>query len=373
MTNKKFHLLEYIKEKESKNLFSDYYLIACQHLLPSTYVMLQYMFDLGLKKENCAFIGKCYSSSAQTVRDMQNNGIYICESSTEFHQNTSFDAQFTLNIENFVKLQISRLNLNHESKIIILDDGGELIMKSYNLLKQYKNIFAIEQTSSGYDKLCLFNKYSFPIINVARSKTKLDLESPLIAKSVTKKFMKKISSLNTKIENALIVGMGAIGQSIFNEIHQMYSTDSYDIKTCGDNFIDLKLNKYDLIVGTTGQTILTNQHYHLLKKNVVLVSASSSDREFDAVFLRKKLNTKSNIHDDILVDNIHLLNNGFPVNFCNNGLDTVPPEEIQLTTSLLLAAACQGVKNNHTNGFTTLDKALQVSIIDLYLANKSKV
>ncbi len=114
---------------------------------------------------------------------MQKLGIDVCPSSLSFNSHIPFDQQYRFNIKKFVSQRTLKLKNNQFKKIIILDDGGELIPEVDSVLGKENRAIGIEQTSSGYHKLK--NKIlNLPIINVARSPAKLNYESPIIASLV---------------------------------------------------------------------------------------------------------------------------------------------------------------------------------------------
>ena len=106
---------------------------------------------------------------------------------------------------------------------------------------------------------------------------------------------------------------------------------------------------------------------HLLRKNVILASISSSDREFDAVVLRRQFKDKiTDCHQHLFVNGIYLMNCGFPVIFdsCYDTIDTI---EFQLTRSLLLAGIFQAYSLGEATGkLIPLDYEDQREIIQKY-------
>jgi hypothetical protein len=106
-----------------------------------------------------------------------------------------------------------------------------------------------------------------------------------------------------------------------------------------------------------------------LKKNVILVSASSSDREFSAVHLRSNLPSNTNCHENFLINDIILINCGFPINFAAEYRE-IDIDKLQLTRSLLLAAILQAY--NHSNSkqkdFIDLDMENQRDIVRRFLS-----
>ena len=117
-----------------------------------------------------------------------------------------------------------------------------------------------------------------------------------------------------------------------------------------------------MIIGCTGKEILDVSFYKYLKKNCILISASSSDREFSAVNLRKMAEKAGNCHDNILTNGIILLNCGFPINF-DGKRDSAKPEDIQITLALLFASVCLARTRKFTKGLVDFDEKIQKEIV----------
>jgi hypothetical protein len=303
-------------------------------------------FDMGIKPERTALIGKCYSTSTKTLNLMRNEGIYVCSTSVEFDSYQSYDEQFQKNTVEFYRDTIRRLKIPSHAKIIVLDDGGELLSIVNNDPADFERIIGIEQTSSGFWKL---NKMDLkiPVINVARSSAKLVVESFMVAEEQTRNITNAIESLNLSPERVLIIGNGSLGNYLASTFQGYYDTVlTYDTVAHRSDLgmENLDLSTFDLIIGTTGVCSLPLENsVSSLKEDVVLASVSSSDREFGAAYLRKKANQIHHCHTDLSIDGIHLLNCGFPVNFQGADEDTIPLEKIQSTIALLFSATCQGV------------------------------
>ena len=353
----KLPLLEYVETLFSAISLRKAILVGCQHILPSVHFLVRSMISLGLFPENVALIGKCYSTSKATYQAMRKEGIYICPSSLGFDSHQSFDTQFRNNLSSFFEHVLSNTNISRETTIILLDDGSELISIAEDFFEGYFNIFGVEQTSSGYYKL-IQTPPKIPVINVARSDVKLNVESPMIANSQMKQLKKKIQARKLAIKKCLLIGKGAIGNSLYDLLIQDYDVQYFDIikERTEINKSELNLKNYDLIVGTTGVPVITERDYDDLKVGTCLVSASSSDVEFDAVKLRRWTERTDDCHKDIFVREIFLPNCGFPINFYETNEDNVPLEDIQLTTALLLAGVCQGI----------MEKYLQPGMVDLH-------
>ena len=146
--------------------------IACQHILPTNYPMFNLLFDKGLKPENTFILGKCYSTEPNTLKLFIRRGVKIPKFSNYFDSHKSFDKEYEDHVRKFFLSIINKKNLNNYKKIILIDDGGFLIETAHKLLKNFKKLVGVEQTSSGYEKIKNIN-LKFPVINVARSQTKL--------------------------------------------------------------------------------------------------------------------------------------------------------------------------------------------------------
>jgi hypothetical protein len=156
----------------------------------------------------------------------------ICPSSQQFHPDKSYDSQYTKNIQNFVKQRVNKILASQCRRLIIVDDGGELIEVIQHLVKNgvlpsTMEIIGVEQTSSGFRKL-QGSDLIFPVVNVARSDAKLYLESSIIADSIIKNLWKDFSTINFKPTRALILGRGAIGAKIEKQLSSYCSVDSFD-------------------------------------------------------------------------------------------------------------------------------------------------
>lgn len=355
-------------------------IIAAQHILPSTHSMIRSWFKLGLKKNNIAVIGKCYSTQPEIYFKMLNDRIDVCSSSLDFDPCCPYDDFFKKNIRTFLKRKFNELNLKAFQKVIFLDDGGVLITEALKLKPDADNFIGVEQTSSGY-YLLEKKMPSFPIVNVARSEAKLNYESPIICSVISDKLFAYLDGLAEKDLNILIIGNGAIGSNLAQIITNKFQILIYDINKEKSHIkkseFEKSLMNADIVIGCTGKTILNEQHFNLFKNQVLLISTSSSDREFSGSQLRKEVSGIFDCHEDVKIGNINLINCGFPINFDRN-FDSVDPEIFQFTRSLLTLGVLQAALCDHKDeGFLSLDLDAQAEIIkkfkELYHINYQSV
>ncbi len=363
-------LLEYVSceypDRDLRNVF----IIACQHIVGTTADLFEELFKKGLKPENTFLLGKCYSTNKKTFKHFQQQKIHISPASFAFEKDEPFDETFDRITRAFFAEALKEIESKSFDKIIILDDGGCLVALARDAFSDHENIFAIEQTTSGFEK----NKESpphFPVINIARSKAKLQYESPYIAEKLGEKIEKSLEKYQLLNPNMLIIGAGAIGKALSEVLKKKYTIAVCDIqeKHCDfDGQYKEHLQDFNLIIGTTGTPSITLEDLKKMKPGTFLVSASSSDREFPSAYLRQQVQDKESCHDDFFVQKIILLNGGFPLNFNDGSEHPTDPQKIQLTRALLLAGIFEGFSGKYADGFVDLQEAVQKNIVETFLS-----
>lgn len=369
-TDKKFKretlpLLDSLKDSFPKEKFENILVIVCQHILESNFILINSLIKGGVMPKNVFILGKSYSSSPKIIKKYKELGVNVDKNSSVFDSHVPFDEQFKEHIRNFL-IEITNKDLSPYNRILILDDGGELILQANDLFRADNRVVAVEQTASGYHKIKSV-VLNFPVINVAMSKAKLDYESPMIAEMIVKELFKRLNQIDKKAKKILVLGNGPIGASITKSLREDFKVFVYD-KSAERTELTSKdlmgiLPECDVIVGCSGQTSILESHYNLLKKEVMLVSASSSDREFESHKIRRLHEKTSNTHKDFHVGDIILLNGGFPLNFDGDKV-SIPMDQIQLTEALMLAGAIQAIETSDSEkGVISLNEQLQEDII----------
>ena len=203
---------------------SDQILVCCQHLLEPQLKMFEKLIEFGFRPENIYVIGKVYSTNKTISEELQNKGVHVLQ--TNF-SGEAFDVEHLKNCEELIS------KLPNSAECVVLDDGAQLIKV---FIKHQKKVrFAVEQTSSGFRKLENLN-IPFPVINVARSETKLVQESYFIANDCYERIQDYFNSnIDTSI---LIVGLGPIGKAILN----VFTENGIKAEGC-----DVRLGHTDLV------------------------------------------------------------------------------------------------------------------------------
>jgi S-adenosylhomocysteine hydrolase len=312
----------------------DVYLVCCQHLLEPQLKMFELLIDFGFNPEKIIVLGKIYSSNTGIITGLQDRGIKVLQPT---FSGISFDEEHSKNCKMIFD------SIPNDTQVVILDDGAEMIKTFSN---SHNVLFAVEQTSSGFRKL-ENTHIPFPVINVARSVTKLVQESPFIGRLCYERINDYIKSKNLSNPSVLIVGLGPVGEATFEIFKQNnFSITGFDIKHGHTDLLkSIHELQSDIVIGATGSSILSSAEIEQLSydKNLHLISVSSSDREFPVAHFRNR-EAHTDIHTDVQYKNITFVNNGFPITFKGNRLEGTPME-MEKTMCLLGGSVIDGVVN----------------------------
>ncbi len=330
--------LHYSSKKDGS--LENVYLLACQHILEPQKKIFELISEYGIPKKNIFILGKAYSTNIDVLYEIRQEGFHVA--SFLFKPEEPFDKQHKENCElsfnEFIEF------VPQGARVIILDDGGQLLEvanQNFPRIPEGCKVFGIEQTSSGFNRL-KDTDLRFPIINVARSSTKLIKETPFIVKHALGRIKESLDKYSMAEPRILVVGLGPIGEGMKSLFEQSgYFVTAYDIAhhVDADIFDLIKVNKIDVIVGATGSRILNEEQLIRLESEefnqtkFYLISVSSSDREFPATYLRMGA-TDLALHADSAYKNLVLINGGFPVTFKGKRYEA-SPAEMEKTMALL--------------------------------------
>lgn len=364
--NKRLPLLEYTATQYPNAQLGGVTVIALQHVIEGAHCLLKELFERGLHPQHTFVMGKCYSSNEEVAREIRADGVYVAPQSFAFDSWTSFDEQFPIYVREFlaeIKRQLPAQNTARD--ILVLDDGGFLIQEILNdseLLPRVRG--ALELTSSGYHKLSHLS-IPFPVVNIARSHSKLAVEAPLIGKSVASHIQDHLLAYKLRKPRCLILGGGPIGISIRDSLkklgHSVRIADLDSTRSEVDSYQEC-LADFDVLIGATGSMPFPLDHLKSIGEHpLYLISASSSDREFPSAYIRAHSPRTADAHAHFPHNNTVLVNAGFPINFTGRKC-SLPLSEVQFTIALLLAGTLEALKESGESGFVEIPTAIQEKI-----------
>lgn len=341
-------------------------IIGAQHLLESTLILFRALMERGLDPKSTFLLGKCYSSCHSVRNDFLEDGFNICEESFFFDSYEPFDCYYSHIAREFAKHSLAQLDFSKIKKLVVLDDGGYLISAIHTLVPENIPVVSIEQTSSGIRYLKGID-LKIPVLNVARSQAKLQLETPFIVKSALRRLHQVMPDLFSTYRSVLILGQGAVGKYTLNQLAQGgHEVTAYDPVMSPSLCLTEALQDKEVIIGCSGVLSLPFKEYGHLKKGAVLFSVSSSDREFEAHRFRQQFSRTNDCHQHFENEQLTLLQGGHPLNFwgSRNNMDL---SEIQITLSLLMSAVFQAVQCEPTNqGILSIDEESEHLIMEAF-------
>ncbi len=353
--------------------------LLIQHQLGNHFLEAKALLDLGLDHRRLFWIDVPYTSHA-VVRDALRE-LDIPRENLMVHDYHLLDRYPAYHLGR-VQEMLRRLGKMHPSPLLVLDDGAYFLEAMASMRERPADVVIVEQTTRGLIKLeenaaLRWTAKQVPIVNVARSTPKQNLEPPFIGISVCRALLGRIAPYTASRPRArcLVLGFGAIGRQVAEclclqagiarkDVHV------FDLEPCRlieavrrgfaiwdrSNF-DLK---FDLVVGCSGRASFQLGDYVYLNDGAKLASGSSGSVELsrqdfiefadasgrDDVYVMREEIRGEDLHGDIpmwLVDRkVTFLNGGFPINF-DGRVNCIPARYIQPTPTMMVAAAVQGV------------------------------
>jgi len=351
----------------NKKTFDNVLLVGVQHVLGTTVDMLSVMHEFGLKE---AIIGgKNYSTHMESAEKIEKLGFTYVQDGCQLGYGRFDDCMqevvHRIWFEALRKIRSKKFDL-----LIILDDGADLLRATPGIFFDKKNTLAnkpdlivgVEQTRGGTNHP-LFNGLPFPIIDVAGSYVKTNIEYPkvasLIAKQISSLINEAILRENGHMPIIGVLGYGCMGKAIAREcVAKRFPVIVYDKNYEVQDNLDqityynhsaVMISNADIIIGCTGADVtLEPANLSALlysKRNKWLISAGSKDHEFYSLLGTIQNETKglgylphpfTTIHYENHVGAIlNVIRGGFPVNFTNEE-HSVAPEHIWPTRAALM-------------------------------------
>lgn len=400
--------------------------IAVQHLFPTTGELLSSLVDNGLDPQRATVNGKNYSTNLDVMHRLRADGWNVPTLSQVKLLATNPDGttREVSPLGGYLQQMLEPVLLMKEKdpaafaalkppQFVILDEGGKLVKLLHEHFKELAHLcVCVEQTERGAQVIDEMKAHGVellcPVVNVARSEAKKTSEAPMIGESVVHSTMTALEKMNPGIDvrpkEAVVVGYGAVGKATADALRRRgFAVFVYDIDPakmaqakadgCTPGTREETLKHAHLMYSCTGRTTITPSEFDaLLPKKAILVNAASGNHELgmDTIdeggnFLKAgetidergfrhgtynglDLNLGDIAGGDEMASSIVrgeagaerlVVRSGYVVNM----VDDIPPEFIQLTRALLLAACLQAVDEAGKAGLIDLKTSTQEFVV----------
>ena len=365
--------------------FKDVNCVLVQHLLGQQIPMFDAFEAAGLSPKNTFVVGRGYSDSGVVRALGEERGYHMFAKAKPAVG--GYEQATRAQIRQALVSAIARAKTNGKP-ILLLDDGGLAIRLVHEEFGKYAHLFrCVEQTSHGVTEIEKIKTLVAPVVNVARSRGK-HREAPFIAEEAVHRLLIDLKALgreDLKGREVTVIGYGFIGFEMARQLKELgaivtvVETDSALAEQAFKDGFNIAKSEADgyarasIVVGCTGHRSIGPEQLDLLKDGALLVSCSSAEVEIDTVLLAASGSYRELPHRGDYQSNhrnlefnyngkrIAVLNEGKPINFDGN-VNSVAPEKIQLTASLLFEAAVQAM-DNPAAGLHDLNDAAQDRVL----------
>jgi len=374
-----------VEDLDGKKPLAHKNLLWVTHVLASTYALSVALRQAGVAASASIVVGTPYGTNDTVKATLIDDGFDVRKPALD---PKAYRAEVEKAVDEMVKLH----KKNHHP-VVVMDDGG-LVAEILRSDPKYKDVMGafkiVEQTTRGITA-AEQDTVSMPVINVARSKSKM-AEAALIGRAVAAKVLQGLKRLgkDLKKENVTVVGYGAIGAKIAAELRKagalvtvVEPSADRAKKAAKAGFTvaskEQAFPKSNVVIGSSGVTSIGLTDLKRLPNGAVFASASSKRLEIDMEALEKAASSSHEIASDTPLvtlptrayklggKEITALGDGWPINF-DGDVEDIPPEEIQLTRAVMLAGAIQAgsVKTNQVanKGVIPLDEKLDDSVLE---------
>lgn len=353
-------------------------IIAHTHILESSYPLFRHLAAV-VGYQNMFLMGKPYSTIPSVADKVVEMGADLTRVVMKSGLAYEFAVQDSIRI--LWEKVLSHAKKTAISKIIIIDDGADVLANIPWKELEGIDVVGVEQTTRGIVRLNESYGVYPSVISVAGCALKKEIESPFIAESIIKEVKLLVKRIGKK--KIGVVGTGNIGKQLIAGLEKLGMTvNSYDFSrfnVMGPSSVGSVtsvseiVEKNDIIIGATGKDFLRGVVLDKAQGEKHLVSASSADVEFYSVLNRAGFPSDS--FEDIAFEShkgltLIVMNGGYPINF-NRTKEIEKAEDMQLTRTLLFAGFVEALeisKKEKKSSIFRLDTGFQREILNAWIA-----
>jgi S-adenosylhomocysteine hydrolase len=366
--------------------------LLIQHQLQDAYAQVQAFRDLGVDLSDLYWIDIPYTSFRAVREAVQDLG--VPSENLAVHDFSPMGSYTSYQLPR-VRSWLER-HWDSSKRWVVLDDGGYFLGAVQGRTALLTGVALVEQTQRGMNTIRR-NPHlrelaeQVPLINVAESKPKKQIEPSIIAKSIAGALE---DTLNTTMpigpeHNWLILGFGSIGSAVAAEfvdrfdhsVEQIHVFDpdperQAEASNKGHPTWKRRVSSplFSLVLGCAGSPSFARADVRHLREGSFVASGSSGSLELSRDEFIQEATAENSTGVSLLnvpdIKSLHsplefnvdglgftILNGGFPVNFDGKRIDRISTADIQLTASLMVCGAIQASKTTKV-GITDLDIGL---------------
>lgn len=363
-------------------LKEDVLVIAHTHILGSAYPLFRHLAAVA-GYQNIFLMDKPYSTIPAVADKVVEMGAELTRVSMKKGLSYEFAVQDSIKVLwDKVLLHLKKVAI---SRIVIIDDGADILANIPWKDLEGIDVIGVEQTTRGVVRLREGYGIYPPVINVAGSALKKEIESTFIAQGIAQEV--KVLTKKVGKKSIGVVGTGNIGKQIIAELEKSkVEVNYYDFSNFNAMGSSRKgkvtsvseiVEKNDIIVGATGKDFLRGVVLDKARGEKYFISASSADVEFYSILNRAGFPSDSfetvtlKSHPGLI---LNILNGGYPINF-NRKKEIEKVEDMQLTRTLLFAGFVEALevpsKEKKALMFK-LDIDFQREILNMWIALRPK-
>lgn len=294
----------------SKSTFEDLSCVAVQHIIPSSIPLIKTLRKIfGERLIVCA---KPNSINLDVWRELEGFGVKLKVASRD----ETFNEIFCEISYNTILIDIGGyfVNISQKSNLPILC----IVEDTENGIKKYEEVL---------------NNVKYPIFSVARNPLKRN-EDYLVGADIVfgADYILHQKNLLIQYMNVACIGYGNIGSGICSRLRELgikpkiieknYIKSITAVKDGCEILIDKNLSNIDIVFCATGSKCLDILDFRSLKDGSFVVTATSSDDEFDLNYINGEydISNKDNYFTEYRSEEnyFYVLNQGIPTNFAVN-------------------------------------------------------
>ncbi len=291
--------------------------------------------------------------------------------------------------------ELAKLTLNDAGEILIVEDGGYIVPRIHGEFPRLipYTIGAVEQTTRGIRNSEEWEaksgkKLGIPVLSIATSKMKNEFEPPFIAKATVRSMSELLTGIALNGKKVAVLGCGTIGRKLIEWLrtngaevtcYEIEPEKSLWLQQEGipraESAAEASKSK-SFVFGTTGTQSIDSRVIASLMHNCHLISTSSEQYEIDleeldrlAVRKERFVNDEGRLVGtdiDLPPDDrrIHLVANGYPINFW--GMNSMPEEASDVIMTLILLASAEVAAGKCTKNGIDPDTVNDLARADRY-------